>query len=77
MGKDIFHYIRLLKALSNLTSNFSKDGAPTTPLHSPLQYLTTLILKHAQTLAQGSILRSGKSQLDMSNTQESVQQWVV
>ena len=46
MGKDIFHYIRLIKAPSNLTLNTSNDGASTTSLGNLFQCLTTLILKN-------------------------------
>jgi len=42
---DIFHYTRLLKALSNLALNTSSEGAAIASLGSLFQCLTTLIAK--------------------------------
>lgn len=42
---DIFQYIRLLRAQSNLTLNTCRDGAsPASSLGNLFQYLTTLII---------------------------------
>ncbi|KAK4826814.1 hypothetical protein QYF61_011622, partial [Mycteria americana] len=43
MGRDISHYMRLVKAPSNLTLNTSNDGASTTSLGNLVQCPTTLI----------------------------------
>jgi len=45
MSKDIFNYIRLLRAPSNLTLNVCRDGASTTYLGNLCQCFTTLIVK--------------------------------
>jgi len=42
MGKDIFHWTRLLKALSNLALNTSRKVASTTALGNLFESLTTL-----------------------------------
>ncbi|KAK4811312.1 LOW QUALITY PROTEIN: hypothetical protein QYF61_024448 [Mycteria americana] len=44
MSRDIFNYIRLLRAPSNLTLNVSRDGASTTSLGNLFQCFTTLIV---------------------------------
>jgi len=46
MSRDIYHYIRLLRALSNLTLNVSRDGASTTSLGNPFQCFNTLMVKN-------------------------------
>ncbi|KAK4817104.1 hypothetical protein QYF61_027967 [Mycteria americana] len=46
MGRDIFHKIGLLKALSNLTWNTSNDGASTISLGNLLQGLSTFTVKN-------------------------------
>jgi len=43
MGRDIFNWMRLLKAPSNLAWDGSRDGASTTSLGNLGQGLTTLI----------------------------------
>ena len=45
MSRDIFHCIRLLRALSNLTLNIPRDGACTTSLGNLFQCFTTLTVK--------------------------------
>ncbi|KAK4810366.1 hypothetical protein QYF61_019285 [Mycteria americana] len=44
-SRDIFNYIRLLGALSSLSLNVSRDGAPTTSRGNLFQCFTTLIVK--------------------------------
>ncbi|KAK4829865.1 hypothetical protein QYF61_007257 [Mycteria americana] len=44
--RDIFNYIRLLRAPSNLTFNVSRDGASTTSLGNLFQCFTTLTVKN-------------------------------
>jgi len=46
VSRDIFHWVRLLRALSNLAWNVSRDGASTTSLGSLGQGLTTLTVKN-------------------------------
>ncbi|KAK4830027.1 LOW QUALITY PROTEIN: hypothetical protein QYF61_008365 [Mycteria americana] len=46
MSRDIFSWIRLLRAPSNLTLNVSRDGASTTSLGNLCQCFTTLIIKY-------------------------------
>jgi len=46
MGRDTFHYARLLKASSKLDMNTAKDGASTVSLGNLFQCLTTLIVKN-------------------------------
>jgi len=46
MGRDIFHQIRVLRALSNLAWNGSTDGASPTSLGNLRQGLTTLRVKN-------------------------------
>jgi len=41
MDRDTFHYTTLLKALSNLALNTSREGASTAPLGNLCQCLTT------------------------------------
>ena len=43
---SIFNYIRLLRALSNLTLNVSRDGASTSSLGNLCQRFTTLTVKN-------------------------------
>jgi len=45
MSRDIFNYIRLLRAPSNPILNVSRDGASTIALGNVFQCLTTLITK--------------------------------
>ena len=46
MNRDIFNYIILLSALSNLILNVSRDGASTTSLGNLSQWFTTLSVKN-------------------------------
>jgi len=46
MGRHIFHYIRLLKAPSQLTLNSSKEAASKTSLGILFQWFTTRIVKN-------------------------------
>ena len=46
MSKDIFKQIRVLRALSSLTLNVSRDGASTTSLGNLFQGFTTLMVKN-------------------------------
>jgi len=46
MGRDIFHYIMLLKAPTNLALNTSSDGASTPPLGNLFPFLTTFIVNN-------------------------------
>ncbi|KAK4827084.1 hypothetical protein QYF61_014186 [Mycteria americana] len=46
ISRDIFKYVRLLRAPSILTLNVSRDGESTTSLGNLFQCLTTLILKN-------------------------------
>jgi len=46
MGRDNFHYTRLLKVPSNLAFYTSRDSAATAALGNILQCLTTLIVKN-------------------------------
>jgi len=46
MSKDIFNYMWLLGAPSNLTLNVSRDEASADSLGNVLQCFTTLILKN-------------------------------
>ena len=46
MSRDIFSWIWLLGAPSNLTLNVSKDGASISSLGNPFQCFTTLIVKN-------------------------------
>ena len=46
MGRDIFNWIRLLKDLSNLTLNVSRDGASCTSPGNLGWGFTTLIIKN-------------------------------
>jgi len=46
MSSDIFNSIKLLRALSSLALNASRDGASTTSLGNPFEYFTTLIVKN-------------------------------
>ena len=46
MSRDIFHYTRLLKALSNLALNTSREGASTASLGNLFQCLASLIVKN-------------------------------
>lgn len=45
ISRNIFNYIRLFRALSNLTLNVSRDGACTISLSNLFQCLYTLIIK--------------------------------
>ena len=45
MNRDTYSYIRLLRTLSSLTLNVSKNGASTTPLGNLSQYLTILTVE--------------------------------
>ena len=42
MSRDIFNQIRLIRALSNLALNVSRDGASTTSLGNLVQCFTAL-----------------------------------
>ena len=46
MSRDIFSWIRLLRAPSHLALNISTDGASTTSLGNLGQGFTTLFVKH-------------------------------
>jgi len=46
VSRDIFSYGRLLRALSNLALNVSRDGASTTSLGNLSQCFSTLIVKN-------------------------------
>jgi len=46
MSRDIFNQTRLLRALSNLTLNVSRDGALTTSLSNLFQCFTTFMVKN-------------------------------
>ena len=46
MGRDTFHYTRLLKAPSNLTLSTSRERASTSTLGNLFQCLTTLTIKN-------------------------------
>ena len=46
MGRDTFHFTRLLKASSNLALNTSREGASTTSLGNLFQCLTILKVKN-------------------------------
>jgi len=46
MGRDIFNYTRLLKVLSNLPLNTSREWACTASLGNLFQFLTSLIVKN-------------------------------
>jgi len=46
MGRNTFHYSRLLKAPSSQALNISREGASTTSLDNLFQCLTTLIAKN-------------------------------
>ena len=46
MCRDIFHYIRLLKAPPNMALNSSRDGVSIIPLGNLFQCFTTLIVKY-------------------------------
>jgi len=46
MGRDPFHQTRLLKALSNLALNTSREGAATASLGNLCQALTTFMVKN-------------------------------
>jgi len=46
MSRDIFNYIKLLRAPSKLTLNVSRVGASTTSLGKVFQCFTTLIVKY-------------------------------
>jgi len=46
MGRDIFHYTRLLRAPSNLALDTSREGAVTASLAKLFQCLTALIVKN-------------------------------
>jgi len=46
MDRDTFHQPRVLKALSSLALNASKEGASTASLGNLFQHLTTLIVKN-------------------------------
>jgi len=51
ISRDIFNWIRLLRALSSLTLNVSRDGASTTSLGNLGQCLTTLSVKNFSLLS--------------------------
>ncbi|KAK4830120.1 hypothetical protein QYF61_008547 [Mycteria americana] len=55
MSRVIFHYIRLLRALSNLTLNISNDGASTTSLGNLFQCLSTLIINNSFLLSSQNV----------------------
>jgi len=46
MGRDTFHYTRLLEAPSNLALNTAREGAATASLGNLCQCLTTLRVKN-------------------------------
>jgi len=46
MGRDTFHYTRLLKAPSNLAFNTAREGAATTSLGNLFKCLPILIVKN-------------------------------
>ena len=46
MGRDVFNWIRSLRAPSNVALDVPRDGAATTSLGNPCQDLTTLSVKH-------------------------------
>ena len=55
MGRDSFHYPRLLKAPSNMALNASKEGISIISPGNLFQYLTTLIVKNFLLIASLSL----------------------
>jgi len=56
MSRDIFNSVRLLRALSNLTLNVSRDGASTTSLGTLAQCFITLIVKNFCLISWGRVV---------------------
>jgi len=56
VGVDSFHQTRLLKALSNLALNTSREGAATASVGSLCQCLTTLVVEFLSYIQSKSTL---------------------